>query len=245
MVRALLAGRKTQTRRLLSRARVFATPERPAFTLAAEHMARALQGASGFRHLDGTGWFWEADAFEWQAPAERTGWMANIGYAAGDRLYVRESYYQQGHWEQAAGVVTKGGRPKWKFVPDDDAIRFDPPIAFRKARHSADPGTTAWHRRLARFMPRSASRLTLIVEDVRVEQLQLISEADAQAEGVDRLVWDGDGGWYASDAGTHYCGFAGIWQHLHGAESWDANPFVVPVTFRVERGNIDQIGRTA
>jgi hypothetical protein len=66
-------------------------------------------------------------------------------------------------------------------------------------------------------MPRWASRLTLTVSDVRVQRLQAISEEDAQAEGVAKLIWDGEGGWYESATGTYRCGFAGIWQHLHGA----------------------------
>ena len=86
MVRALLDGRKTQTRRVLSSARVFATPERPAFTLKGEHMQRALQGTDRWRHLGGRAWFWESDAFDYQAPADRTGWMANLSFAPGDRL---------------------------------------------------------------------------------------------------------------------------------------------------------------
>lgn len=33
-----------------------------------------------------------------------------------------------------------------------------------------------------------------------------------------------------------------LWNSLHGPDAWDANPWVVALTFNVKRGNIDQIG---
>ena len=33
-----------------------------------------------------------------------------------------------------------------------------------------------------------------------------------------------------------------LWNSLHGPGAWDANPWVVALTFTVQRGNIDQIG---
>ena len=99
-------------------------------------------------------------------------------------------------------------------------------------------------------MPRWASRLTLIVEAVRVEKLQAISSEDAIAEGV---VDTGrrDGAPYAHCIVPGFpevtmehdpeSVFAGLWEHLHGEGSWIANPDVLVLTFRVERGNIDRL----
>jgi hypothetical protein len=39
--------------------------------------------------------------------------------------------------------------------------------------------------------------------------------------------------------------FSCLWNSLHGPDAWDANPWVVALTFTVQRGNIDQIGATA
>lgn len=38
--------------------------------------------------------------------------------------------------------------------------------------------------------------------------------------------------------------FRGLWKSLHGPDAWDANPWVVALTFTAQHGNIDQIGRT-
>ena len=176
----------------------------------------------------------------------------DVGYAVGDRLYVREEYYQRGHWLPVLGEQTKGGKQKWAFVPADDFVRFDAPGVFRKGRHSADPATVAWHKRLGRFMPRSASRMTLTVTDVRVQRLNDCSEADAIAEGIDEVTAEvasrdkslrfwrryRDGGWngYVDNPIGSY---ASLWTEINGAGAWEANPWVVAVSFTVEQRNID------
>jgi len=235
MVRALIGGRKTQTRRLLN-------PQPPEW---------CAQDKPGFSCLTPRGYV----EFRGHYPGEH---HIEAGYGSkfvklpvlkGDRLYVREVYFQRGHWAPVAGESTKGGRQKWAFVPADELILFDAPETFRTGIDGADPAAVAWHKRLARFMPRRVSRLTLIVENVRVERLQSISEGDAEAEGV---VWDSADGfdvWYVPGppylphtATAAEC-YRGLWASLHDAEGqrWEDNPFVVATTFRVVPGNIDRV----
>lgn len=102
-------------------------------------------------------------------------------------------------------------------------------------------------------MPRWASRLTLIVEAVKVERLQDISEADAQAEGLLPYPHEGPGGmtvtsWHwlhGKPEEETYCtpqyAFRALWNSINGADAWDANPFVVAVSFVVHRANIDAL----
>lgn len=98
-------------------------------------------------------------------------------------------------------------------------------------------------------MPRWASRLTLVVTDVRQERLNDISEADARAEGIV------DGG-CINCGNPEPCGcdtplpsardsFANLWNRLHGEDAWMANPDVVALSFQVEKINIDHLGKEA
>lgn len=91
-------------------------------------------------------------------------------------------------------------------------------------------------------MPRWASRLTLTVDAVRVQRLQEIDQNDARAEGFPNAIGGGDSTlpFYKAGTGGDCTGwFAGLWEHLHGVGSWDANPEVLALTFRVTQGNID------
>lgn len=218
MVRALLDGSKTQTRRLLTSARVFATPESRAFTLKDGDLKRALQGANRFRHLGGGGWFWEADAFDYQAPATRTGWMAHLPYAPGDQLYVREAWRAD---SQLDGI-------KPRDMSKGEPILYEVDGTLRTTGCSM---IKAGKLRPSIFLPRWASRLWLSVTDVRVQRLQEISEADAVAEGAEREA-----------AGPYRLAFAGLWNSLHTkpGETWEANPWIVAVSFEVHHGNIDR-----
>ena len=101
-------------------------------------------------------------------------------------------------------------------------------------------------------MPRWASRLTLEITDVRVERLQDVSEEDAAAEGLLRgdplpeipeshgVIWSSGVG----DLGSPFAwtrnprqAFMDLWQSINGPASWDANPWVWALTFAVHHQN--------
>lgn len=91
-------------------------------------------------------------------------------------------------------------------------------------------------------MPRWASRITLEITGVRVERVQEISEADAVAEGVERVVV-GDG-WrrYDSSSAIELAGlvpcetarasYRSLWEQINGPGSWEANPWVWVIKFK-------------
>ncbi len=118
------------------------------------------------------------------------------------------------------------------------------------------------------FLPRWASRLTLTVTDVRIERLLDISEADAIAEGIvfrdfgeyvpnGQMSIDGGktfhgfkprqhDGWHWGEAihpdqclGSARSAYCNLWNHINGDGAATANPWVVAYTFSVDRKNID------
>lgn len=211
MVRALLNGTKTQTRRTVKKQ----PPDHADFCLCKTKMC----GGNRKWHL------------------------GNPYGQPGDHLWVREEHYQFGHWEPVEGKLTKGGRQKWRFVPDDSEVLFDIFTDYRKGRHSADPATPAWHKRLARFMPRKYSRITLEVVSVRVERLQEISAEDSIAEGIrvekgsgpiegqDCYMMTTNSGYMRGKAGA-IAAYQNLWESINGPGSWNLNPWVWVVEFR-------------
>lgn len=71
-------------------------------------------------------------------------------------------------------------------------------------------------------MPRWASRITLEITGVRVERLQDISAQDAWEEGIP----------YSPDVDPIH-EFQSLWEFINGAGSWDANPWVWVIAFRL------------
>jgi hypothetical protein len=89
------------------------------------------------------------------------------------------------------------------------------------------------------YMPRWASRITLRITEVRAQRVQEISEADAEAEGVES--WDGmlddadlcrrakEMGAMSTDARVWY---AAAWDAINGKRApWASRPWVWAVTF--------------
>jgi hypothetical protein len=86
------------------------------------------------------------------------------------------------------------------------------------------------------FMPRSVSRLTLELTDVRVQRLQEISEEDARAEGCQN---NHTAKWPSGDPGfihdVHRRNFARLWDEINAKRGypWESNPWVWALTFKV------------
>lgn len=76
-------------------------------------------------------------------------------------------------------------------------------------------------------MPRWASRITLEITGVRVEQLQDISESDAIAEGVTPSDMKA-----ISCLDRNYHAYFMLWESINGSGSWDLNPWVWVIEFR-------------
>lgn len=221
-MRALIEGRKTQTRRVLKPQPI------------GVESAKWCPPGWIVDHPD--------DAFVFTPPR----------YAPGDRLWVREAW--------ATGMSGNGPQIAYRATPDFAEIdAWDGPDEGAGPSFNYDrcPGAK-WHDwlpdvldndgpwRSPIHMPRWASRITLIVEGVRVQRLQDISEEDAIAEGVYRvggnmLRWEQ----YAAVEGLTSMSptgaFAALWNSLHGPDAWDANPWVAAITFRVVKANIDEV----
>jgi hypothetical protein len=213
MVLALLAGRKTQTRRLLRQP----MPEPPAMDAIypgneAKHPAPYFDAYCGAMKTPGNPrgmtdrWCWWTRDDRQSLPAVK------VGYVPGDRLWVREGWAPV-----AASPDASKPRRAWYRCGHEEERGYGPRTDVR------------W--RVSIHMPRWASRLTLTVTDVRVQKLQDITEADAKAEGVSL---------YPAEMAAYYrVAFQDVWNRLHGRGAWDANPEVIAISFAVERKNVD------
>lgn len=221
MVRAIISGRKTQTRRIIKNPVVVGG--------------------------EMTGW---RDRFG----GLNARFRCPLGYV-GDRLWLREAH---------------------AFTTGIDVVPLHSVI------YRADDGAEEWAQdRLSRqsacgspwrpsiHMPRWASRITLEIEQVRVQRVQEISEEDGIAEGLLAQVGDGTGrgpGYKWHGVGYHgagfdryreptfhvpsedgrcrcrvggptpaQCAFRELWDYIHGPGAFDRNDWLWALTFRRPR----------
>lgn len=217
MARAVLSGKKTQTRRVVRGAW-----HEPEGYLQSEPEGEDLEtDKSDKGDTTKREWYFSCRG----VPASH---IATCPYGeVGDRLWVREEHYIFGHWEMVEGLRTKTDKDKWRFVPDSKQVQYEPPENFRTSRLRSNSENSAWHKRLARFMPRWASRMTLEIDSVRVERLHDISEDDALSEGATTIRPEGEGG---DELPSRL--FERLWTSINGRDSWDLNPWVWVVQFR-------------
>ena len=205
MVRAILAGRKTQTRRVIQ----LRNPNQPFADIVVTfgYSASGESTYAGFGNL--------ADPVYVRCPYGQPG----------DLLWVREKFLV---WEGGAGgldpdSLTYQDDPQWEHQLFDNGELDD-------ALPPEDDGVVGrWKVHPSIHMPRWASRITLRVTDVRVQRVQEISEEDAIAEGITR--WEGDR-LQRGDKGARN-DFSRLWDSINAKRgySWESNPFCWAITF--------------
>lgn len=169
----------------------------------------------------------------------------------GDVLWVRETWGAgtrpdpNAGWRDGIEFRADGAsddvRPLHDIEPPDGVEMPEPTGRWRHSIH----------------MPRWASRLTLMVEAVRVERLQEITEEDAIAEGARRFDdipldpahrhhtaradrWSmGEPKTTGECLGAARYAFASLWNDTYGPDAWGRNPEVVAIRFRPVARNVD------
>ncbi|WP_200784159.1 ASCH domain-containing protein [Klebsiella quasipneumoniae] len=228
MVRAILDGRKTQTRRPVK------------FPVHDKNLGCELAGN------------------ELAGEMSAGNYLNSAFGKPGDRIWVREAYRLPASLDDVSptGVgemaVATGYRKPWAPTFYEFTGTFsDGWKGFETPPKVSDAGKL----RPSIHMPRWASRILLEITDVRVERLNAISEEDAQREGVHTEVWDqtvvarnyavsDEFFQFWSDDMPHYVemnqlyrsSFRSLWVSIYGAENWQANPWVWVIEFKRVEG---------
>lgn len=219
MVRALLDGSKTQTRR------------------AVKQIDPAKEACTTNFHGDPMPVCWAFGGPVIPCPYGQPG----------DRLWVRETWgVVSNAWDEDGAIVDwTPDRPATTI----HEMKFGKGYYSGYAIYAADGSyqwagdddgggepRTAWHPSI--HMPRVASRVLLEIVSVRVERLQAISETDALAEGVQS---DKAGGHFIDSPAARCAAAVGapaveayqtLWELINGAGSWAVNPWVWVIEFR-------------
>lgn len=214
MVRAILAGTKTQTRRIVK-----PQPQ--------PNGGEGLHPVAPYCNPHGS-WAWVLAA----TGHGSGGNLFDCPYGQpGDRLWVRETWqgplldseeHEAAQFrEDGPDAFKKPGFCAYRATDTLDAVDLDGnDLGWRPSIH----------------MPRWASRISLEITGVRVERLQDISEADAIAEGISAKE---DGRYHCGcdDDGEILCkspvtAYAWLWNSINGDGAWAANPWVWVVEFK-------------
>lgn len=243
MVRALLDGRKTQTRRIINVQRYSEGLRGYAST---GKLKEYLPGRHGLEFIHERLGLWNLET----NPQGRSGAYVPIKYFVGDRLWVRETWRPlivhhcaMDACDCADVSVQYCADAEQRLFADGEIDRVNPDWTMPQAAARGSVPSI--------YMPRWASRLTLEVTGVKVERLQDISEDDARAEGIIEADDPGEFGWNDYTKGQEqedylnpYESYWTLWDATNGVGSWSKNPEVVAITFRVIRANIDSAWAT-
>jgi hypothetical protein len=149
-----------------------------------------------------------ADGSKWpwmyDADQDADHWLPCPYGQPGDELWVREAWRTERHFDH---------------LPPRD---LDPTLRMTPVQYEAGPYADVLDGKLrpSMFMPRCASRIALTVTGVRVERLQDISAQDCWAEGIP----------FSPDTDPRH-EYRYLWESIHGADSWEANPWVWVLEF--------------
>ncbi len=220
MVQALLAGRKTQIRRIMK-------PQ-----------------IDPCKHEEFIEASWKYQPIEWSEIGLKNGfaYCGRCGHGSqygkdysgikcpygkvGDILWVRESFI--------TGAEMEDGYHKINEITGDCIIntwyKASSPDLMWWDGDDCPLDSVPWKPSI--HMPKTACRIFLQITDIRVERLQDISEEDAMAEGAQPLHPITE----SYFEGEFQQGFMHLWCDINGQDNWDENPWVWCISFQqVER----------
>jgi hypothetical protein len=202
MVQTILAGRKTQTRRI-------------------------LKGFDGAQEIEWRNDRWVAIGDSptcYGGEIQMNDWIEYVKCpfgSVGDVLYVRETWATRG---DASDGACHANPSKGIFYPATDNYQY------KRKRPSI-------------HMPRWASRITLVITDIRLEQLWDISEQDAFAEGVNTVLPMFNSEEYnrlGMNGNVYREEYKKLWESIYGAGSWNDNQWVWVISFEPHMMNVDK-----
>lgn len=220
MVRAILDGRKSCTRRICKDANEYAVPDMDFYN--ADRRTYAVHNYADKEHI------------EQLSTAERT-----CPICPGDILYVRETWqcWRAHRYEATADIRFRAGgddvRLQFANGNTDSINRLDYDTFVHKwFSHNGE-----WKPSL--FMPKEAARIWLKVTDVRVERLQEITVDGCHREGINietSAVTDGETLNRKHDFSLEK--FETLWDSTVKKSDidrygWDANPWVWVIEFEM------------
>lgn len=228
MVRTILSGQKSQTRRIVKPQPIeYAGGISPHHK--AKHPAPYIDAYCGEKKTTsnprgmGMEWCW------WTEDDRQGPFVGTCPYGhPGDRLWVRETW--------CLGDSNQNGLKISRYAAEDDQRYWRVPSTEDFLKLSVRARSGAWIPSI--HMPRWASRITLEITEIRVQRLQDISEDDAIAEGIPQNSggcfyppgMDGSGQAAPNPQSTARSAYGLLWDSIHGHGSWDANPWVWCVT---------------
>lgn len=208
MVQALLDGRKTQTRRVIT-----------AHNTVGFSIKKKLLDF-GRIEIDRPGVIVCEESSD-------DGWYGHCKYQPGDLLYVRETWKplgqdpDDGQWtiEYKDGTKLNIGR---MWPKEEEPKEID--LSERLAEQYEEKGHMPWKPSI--HMPKNASRIWLRVKKIWPEHIQDISDADIKKEGID---------WYETTAIERLNKFESLWDSINKSRGygWDNNPLVWATEFEI------------
>lgn len=207
-----MAGIKTCTRRLPGPTNSLVDGRR----ISGKRWNAFMFDYTGYNIKDGCFYFFAQSDYEWH--------KVEPIYETGDMIWFRENWFP---------AAINGDKVLIGYDPDkpDETIEITVedtgPYWKKMERGCTIPSI---------HLPKEACRLWAEITSVSSEHLQDISEEQAKAEGCS-AEWvkgpntpDGPGEWEGYSAVDD---FAGLWIELHGKESWNLNPPVYGINFKL------------
>lgn len=218
MVRAILDGRKTQTRRPIKPQPILHSP----IGIAGQQIEPIDDNTNMWAvYINKRPAIWDIYRNAFKCPYGKVG----------DTLWVRETWADVNS-ENGPAILYRAGQHYHFCVDDAYPVEYEryPNCQFTMWCGDLLRGESGHNWRSSIHMPKWASRITLEIINIRVERLWEISEMDARMEGIEpsETVMMKDG------SPCYTLPFRKLWTDIYGIDnpkSWDANPYVWVIEF--------------